>query len=279
MFDRNGRLHIFENFVIDQSLPKHQRKQPYPAGTSVITVTGNFNTSFLQMSEVVVASSPRRLSGALWAAFWDWIWNRTRMPIDSFFKSIKNGVEELEVVETRLGSYLAAIAQAKKNGQTALAERLETNIEGVRTETQLVALKLTKFITEEQLVRFVRKAKKGLRLDWIKNFTRMVPETVIRWKEKADDRCVFDNYVVLHFDPEAKSWEETAKEKELRKDPILFGVLRGRRRLYFIGDWVDEFCDLTLDQLADVLGEPPKVIARDFETKEEYPGDTAKVSL
>ncbi len=36
--------------------------------------------------------------------------------------------------------------------------------------------------------------------------------------------------------------------------PILFGVIKGRRRLYFVGDWVDEFCDLTFDQIADALG-------------------------
>ena len=39
------------------------------------------------------------------------------------------------------------------------------------------------------------------------------------------------------------------------KDPILFGAIMDGDvcfdRLYFICDWTDEFCDLTLDQLAE----------------------------
>jgi len=42
--------------------------------------------------------------------------------------------------------------------------------------------------------------------------------------------------------------------RERRKDPILFGVINGRRQLYYVGDWTDEFCDLTLDQIVDTLG-------------------------
>jgi len=30
--------------------------------------------------------------------------------------------------------------------------------------------------------------------------------------------------------------------------------MEGSRKLYFVGDWVDEFCDLQLDQIADALG-------------------------
>lgn len=35
---------------------------------------------------------------------------------------------------------------------------------------------------------------------------------------------------------------------------ILFGLIEGRRRLYVVGDWVDEICDLTMDQIADSIG-------------------------
>lgn len=200
----------------------------------------------------------------------DWWRDTRRMPIEQFFKSVKNGVEELELVEHRMQGYLAAIVQAKANGQTALAEQLEAGVEGVRTETQLVAMKKVKFIEEAQLVEFVKKTKKGLRLDWVSNFTRVIPETVVKAKREADERHVFDNYVVLHFDPKKKAWAETAAEKKRRKDPILFGVIKGRRRLYFVADWVDEFCDLTFDQVADVLGkENVGTVPKDFvvETK------------
>jgi len=46
----------------------------------------------------------------------------------------------------------------------------------------------------------------------------------------------------------------TEKEKEKAKDPILFGVMKNSRNLYFIADWEDEYCDLTLSKMLNVLG-------------------------
>ena len=273
MFDTQGKLDIFEDFKLDRSLPKFKR--PVEANAVFATSSGANNiftvvnnSSFGMMTKSESSGDWERRSW--WKRLVDWWRDTRRMPIEQFFKSVKNGVEELELVEHRMQGYLAAIVQAKANGQTALAEQLEASVEGVRTETQLVAMKKVKFIEEAQLVEFVKKTKKGLRLDWVSNFTRVIPEAVVKAKREADERHVFDNYVVLHFDPKKKAWAETAAEKEKRKDPVLFGVIKGRRRLYFVADWVDEFCDLTFDQVADVLGkENVGTVPKDFvvETK------------
>jgi hypothetical protein len=175
--------------------------------------------------------------------------------VHEFFSSIKDSQADLEVVDGRARGYEAALERARQTGQKALAEQLEAGIEAVRAETQLHAMGLTRVLTEETLVDFVKKSPRGLRLDWIRNFTRVVPDDVLTAKVECDKRGIFDNYVVLHYDPEAKSWAETEAEKNARKDPILFGVVEGRRVLYFVGEWVDEYCDLSLDQIADVLFE------------------------
>lgn len=275
MFDRNDKLDIFENFVVDRSLPKYRAPPVAAPGSMSTGITIMNSVSSLMFNSSANGSvdswkeSKKGLFSRLWRWFAGWFHEARQMPIDSFFRSVKNSVEELQVVDHRLNGYLSAITQARKNGQTALAEQLETSVEGVRGETQLAAMNLCKYVTEAQLVVFVKKAKKGLRLDWMKNFARIVPDNVIKAKEAADERGVFDNYVVLHYDPQKKAWAETKDEIEKRKDPILFGVLRGRRRLYFVGDWVDPYCSLTFDELADVLGEPPREVSRDFETKSE----------
>lgn len=55
--------------------------------------------------------------------------------------------------------------------------------------------------------------------------------------------------------------DRDAHEKEqIEKDPIAFGILRYENgntqgysnHLIFITDWIDEYCDLTLDKLIDV---------------------------
>ena len=59
---------------------------------------------------------------------------------------------------------------------------------------------------------------------------------------------------MLHYDPQAKAFSETEEEKARKRDPILFGLMKDRRVLYFVGDWVDDVCGLTLDQVAEIIG-------------------------
>jgi len=47
----------------------------------------------------------------------------------------------------------------------------------------------------------------------------------------------------------------TKEEIQKMKDPILFGMIKESNRLYFIDDWEDEYCDLTFDEIIDVIGE------------------------
>jgi hypothetical protein len=177
-----------------------------------------------------------------------------RVSVQEFFASVKNSAQEIAIVVERAVGYELAMTNAKKAGQEALFEKLAAGINAFRMETQLVAMGLTKFVSEEDIVRFYKQSQRGLRLDYVRNFARTIPETVVALKTRADELGIFDAYVVLHYDPNAKSFAETEKEKAARKDPILFGLMSGRRVLYFVGDWVDELCDLTLDQIAETLG-------------------------
>ena len=51
-----------------------------------------------------------------------------------------------------------------------------------------------------------------------------------------------------------KKQKITPEEKSKMKDPILFGFIKETRRLYFVADWEDEHCDLTFDEICDVVG-------------------------
>lgn len=137
-----------------------------------------------------------------------------------------------------------------------------------------------KFVSERSIVQFIKRSRKGVRLDFIRNYTQMIPMSVLEIKKKADDLQVFDNYVVMYYDPEWESWgsgnvrfekdeqaaieqkrrddEEEKRKKEERKkhpflqwqkDPILFGLINNSRKLYFVADWVTDEDDLTLEKL------------------------------
>lgn len=302
MITKDGKLQIFEDFLVDQSLPKFKRdesgdtigdsdeegfgmemkpqrfrrRQPQRFHVS----SGDeftFNPSIGSGSTPVnLAVAPGDLEPSLKDRLLRLVGRSPKAPpvvpppveqtpalsVLQFFESIKHSFDEILIVKDRAEGYDRAMVNALKAGQVALVEQLRDGIHAYRQETQLVAMGLSKFVTEETIVSFSKKCPKGLRLDWVRNFVRTIPDDVVAKKVRADDLGCFDNYVVLHYDPATKAYAETQAEKSARKDPILFGVMEGRRVLYFVGDWVDELCDLTLDQIADSLGaEAVKTIA------------------
>jgi hypothetical protein len=281
-----GHLQVFEDFRIDRDLPKFRKdgkevvdlrssgfdlsvseSDEYVEDfTSIVT-----SRSFQSRNDMIVRAMQSVMGPELpkrrkWWEFWK-LWRREAprpllpppgapppMTVAEFFASVKNSAGELSVVEERARGFEDMLRNARASGQKALAEKLIAGARHQRAEAQLVAIGLTKFVEEETIVQFVKKSPKGLSLTWVANFGRPIPEDVVARKSRADELGLFDNYAVLHYDPGQKSFMETEAEKAARKDPILFGLMDGRRSLYFVGDWIDELCDLTLDQLADRVG-------------------------
>ena len=185
-------------------------------------------------------------------------------PIE-FFRTVKLITEESkQLYVDRSQPYLLAIERADSMGQKALVDQLLSGMFIAKYESLLRASGYDKSITESQLVEFIKKTKKGVQLSYIKNFARNIPEDIIEIKKKVDNLYIFDNYCVLYYDPQKKAFSQTSEEKEKERqrkaDPILFGMIAGSRKLYYIADWIDEFCDLTLEEFLKVSGLTEKEI-------------------
>ena len=298
MINREGKLWIFESFEVDTNLPKYKTAESeslenssMPHTNSFVLPTNNlvqFSSGSMdaaeqeerwlveQANKIEIQADKDTLGRFFYRKIWGWLMNNSgghhsiqnktseadnvvKKTVFEFFHSIKNSAAELQIISNRAESYKKTIDYAQSCGQQALVEQLTGSLEVVRAETQLLAMGTVRVVTEEQVVSFYKECEKGLRLDWVKNFSRLIPAEVVEAKLRADERHVFDNYVVLHYDPKGKSYAQTEKEKEAEKrkkeDPILFGVIKGSRKLYFIGDWIDEECDLTMEQFVDKFGE------------------------
>ena len=191
------------------------------------------------------------------AAFLERFKKKTEGEIDiaEFFTNIKLlSKESAEKYRDRVSNYLKALRNAKIAGQTALLETLLREMIANKYESILDAEGFYYAVREEDVVRFAKKTEKGLKLSYIQNFGRPIPEDVVKTLAKANQLEVFDNYVVLYYDPKGDIYKETEKQRAKRKDPILFGVISGSNKLYYIGDWIDEYCDLTLEKFVDTLG-------------------------
>lgn len=179
--------------------------------------------------------------------------------IFKFFEQVKlTSKENQRKYVERIEPYMIALKQANELGQKALADKLTAEIFNNKYESILYAENFHYKITEEELVYFIKKTEKGVRLDYIENFARPIPKEVAEIKKKADSLLVFDNYCILYYDPELKSYKQTKEEEEAlrrkKSDPILFGMINGSRNLYYITDWIDEYCNLTLDEFIKVSG-------------------------
>jgi len=258
-------LELVSNFHPDRALPKYvrieeerkskERHSKYEMGSNDLISFETSGENPVIMRQLMLQ---RTLLGRLWLWIVSWF-KETKvftkpMSIMEFFSSVKSSAQDISIVEARAEGYKRAIVKAKQSGQTALLEKLTDGLHAYKMETQMLSIGLNRFVSEATIVEFYKKSEKGLRLCYVKNFVRPVPDDVAKLKAQADELELFDNYVVLSYDPEAKSYEETKAQKAARKDPILFGILKGRTDLYVIGDWVDEMCDLTLDGMAEVLG-------------------------
>ena len=176
-----------------------------------------------------------------------------------FFNNVKSLTKEQAVTYiNRISPLLIAIKEAEEMGQDALVDKYLTALFINKYESILYSKGINMKITEEQLVGFAKKTEKGVRLDYISNYGRHIPEEVRKKKKEADEALVFDNYVILYYDKDGKVYTQTAKEQHEERmkkaDPIMFGVINGLHELYYITDWTDEFCDLTLDKFLEVSG-------------------------
>jgi hypothetical protein len=277
-------LSIFENFTVDRTLPKNKKEQTE-------SNYNNMNIGFSSSDDVEMSqwSSPaffdnvgvKNSSGGV--SFWNRGWrasilssvekilgmrkkpeptsgNHDPMKI---LLSVRGSLKEAKDYTGRLTHYDDAIKQAVKAGQKARMEKLVSARDIVKHESLLLATGFKQYMSEDTAIDFALKCQKGLRLDWITNFARPIPAEVIERKVEADGLKIFDNYVVLHYDPREQAFALTKAQEEAKKDPILFGVVKDVRKLYFIGDWMDDECSLTMAEVATVLGRETEQINED----------------
>lgn len=271
--DKMGtHLQIFENFRIDRNLPKHwTEKDESDEGMSEDSffTIGEISTDDITFYKVPPSSESNEgswIRRAIRGLFKNQSSDEEPVELepmtvqpDIFFRRVKGATEPLSFYKERMIAYASMLEQARAMGQVALAEKLQSRVDVVMYESQLLASGYPKFLREESIVKFAENVDQGVRLDWIKNFVRMIPQEVVKKKSELDEMRIFDNYVVLHYDPDGNATEWTREEVERARDPILFGVIKGSRRLYYVADWEDDYCNLTLDQLAEKVevGEIP----------------------
>lgn len=289
---KNDKIILLENIVIDKTLPKYIKPKLSNDNNSFINssisidgFSGNLRPNFiddddrvlnyLEYVETISPSIINKIKIFLYKKLYGKkLENKPVLDINKlkdFFESIKDNVSELDKanIDDVLNKYSTVLSNAKNNNQIALVERINDYANVLKYELILSTSKFNKFLNEEDVVKFHNTASvhgkynTGLHLTYIKNFIKIIPEDVSLSKKDADILNVFDNYVILHYDYSGKSVADTKKEIEKKKDPIMFGVIENSNKLYYIGDWIDDYCDLTLDVLIKTIGKEVEILNKE----------------
>lgn len=164
--------------------------------------------------------------------------------------------EKLEKVY-RNAIYLAE--RYNKTGQTKGLRKLKFHIESIVKERQILNAGINKFVYRSDIEEYIQDVadKQVVILD-LKSYERNLPDEIIEALEKV--KGLFDEFYVVCTDYTGEMARRVQEERR-EKDPILFGAFLDREknaineRFYYIGDWVDDYCDLTLDKMVAEMKE------------------------
>ncbi|EOE7167609.1 hypothetical protein ACKTJR_002714 [Clostridioides difficile] len=123
-------------------------------------------------------------------------------------------------------------------------------LECTEKERKIIELGIDTFVYKEDIEKYIDGISKNtVKIIELENYEREIPDEIVEIIEKTKD--IFDKMYVLFTDYTGKITKEISKERR-DKDPILFGIFSDEKsraivdRFYYLGDWEDEYCDLTL---------------------------------
>lgn len=179
---------------------------------------------------------------------------KTMSPSEYF--DLLKGKREKATRETLQNLYDNACALMNKykiTGQRTGAEKLYKFAEVCEKELKAVDAGIDTYVNRKDIDEYIQKiASKQVVIIELENYERDIPDELVEKIADLQEKKIFDAFYVVFTDytgGERKKVEQARREK----DPILFGAMmigeQVNTRLYYIGDWVDEYCDLTLDKM------------------------------
>ena len=172
-----------------------------------------------------------------------------------YFEKLKSGITE-ETPENIQNLYNTTMKMLKRyitTGQAILAKAMYARCAYLEKEIKVLEAGVTKYVERTVIDKYIDEiADECVCVVEMKNFEREIPEEIIDKVFEVKD--LFDQFYVVFTDYTGEKRSKVAKERR-DKDPILFGNIfidgKVSPKMYFIGDWVDEYCDLTLDKIIE----------------------------
>ena len=169
---------------------------------------------------------------------------------------------------------LELLNKYKITNQHKCAAKLIFHLECIEKEREIVSMGIDTFVYRDDIEYYIDNvASNVVKIIELENYEREIPDEIVEIIAKVKDK--FDQMYVVFTDYTGEVERQVEKERRA-KDPILFGTFQSQKdnvvidRFYYLGDWVDEYCDLTLDKM---VNETEREIHRNIEHTIRTPED------
>lgn len=147
---------------------------------------------------------------------------------------------------------LELISKYKITGQMNAIKKLMFHLDCIEKERELVKLGINIFVYKDDIEYYINNVADDIvKVIELERYERELPDEIVEVVANVKDK--FDQLYIVFTD----YTQEHVKSTEKERDPILFGVFKDESksvlidRFYFLGDWIDEYCDLTLDKMVN----------------------------
>lgn len=203
------------------------------------------------------------------------------MSPSEYFDLLKGKREKAtkEALQNLYDNACALMNKYKITGQRTGAEKLYKFAQVCEKELRAVDVGIDTYVNRKDIDEYIQKiASKQVVIIELENYERDIPDELVEKIADLQEKKIFDAFYVVFTDytgGERKKVEQARREK----DPILFGAMmigeQVNTRLYYIGDWVDEYCDLTLDKMVTEfskknMASPAIPITKKYESLEAF---------
>nr|DAU18278.1 MAG TPA: hypothetical protein [Bacteriophage sp.] len=197
-----------------------------------------------------------------------------------YFERIKDKKYEISSYDLKriYDNCLELANKYRITGQIRGLRKILFCMESIEKEQKLVDMGITTFVYKDDIDFYIdtvtntrNRSERPIKIIELERYEREIPDEIVDIIDKTKE--LFDQMYVVYTDYSGK--EERKIEAEKEKDPVLFGTFQDRNkkvcidRFYYLGDWVDEFCDLTLDKMINETEKMGRNIVRTINTPKD----------
>ena len=185
--------------------------------------------------------------------------NKNKLTPQQYFDEVKDRkhVVNDEELNSIYDNCLELLNKYLITGQTSAMKKIIFHLDCIEKEKEIVRIGINTFVYRDDIESYIDNvASDVVKIIDLEKYEREIPDEIVELINLVKDK--FDKMYIVFTDYTGKVEHQVAKERR-EKDPILFGTFQDREnnivndRFYYIGDWVDEYCDLTLDKMMNQM--------------------------